>query len=71
VVVRADMAQVAEVKCIAAALAAGVLVETIMPMRLDALYKKIKERAPNAQVFILGTRTSSTWSQKLQHCMGG
>jgi lysophospholipase L1-like esterase len=40
--------------CIAAAFAAGVLAETSMPETLDALYKKIRERAPNARVFILG-----------------
>ncbi|MEU1276398.1 SGNH/GDSL hydrolase family protein [Streptomyces sp. NPDC005799] len=40
--------------CIASALTAGALAERIMPGRLDALYKKIKDRAPNARVFILG-----------------
>jgi lysophospholipase L1-like esterase len=40
--------------CVSTALAAGVLAESSMPAKLDALYKKIKVGAPNAQVFILG-----------------
>lgn len=40
--------------CLAAVLAAGVKVKNSMPATLDALYKKIKEAAPNARVFILG-----------------
>lgn len=40
--------------CIAAALAAGTQAERSMPAKLNALYKKIKEKAPNAKGFILG-----------------
>ncbi|MEU3343335.1 SGNH/GDSL hydrolase family protein [Streptomyces sp. NPDC006668] len=40
--------------CIASTLAAGVRAQSSMPAKLDALYKKIRDRAPNARIFILG-----------------
>lgn len=40
--------------CVSTTLAAGLLAERSMPAKLDALYKKIKNRAPNARVFVLG-----------------
>lgn len=40
--------------CIASSIAAGREAEKTMPAKLDALYKKIKQRAPSAKVFILG-----------------
>lgn len=40
--------------CIASARAAGVQAAESMPAKLDALYKKIKEKAPNSQVFVMG-----------------
>ncbi len=39
--------------CIASAFTAGVFAERQMPKRLDALYKKIKDKAPNADVYVL------------------